>query len=1853
MPAFLRCVLLASFLAVAACLSAAVPQDFAVDLKATVSDSVPRLVLNWTQRLQSNIVSQTLHRRLKGESTWIKLADLTPTATTYADTTALAGIEYEYWMERALTGLTPNRATGYLSAGVKVPAVHDRGILLLVIDDTLVAPLAEEITQLRLDLTGDGWLVQALIAPRSGTALEIKALIQAAYAANPAQVKQVYVLGHVPVPYSGNLAPDGHSDHTGAWAADGYYGEMDGIWTDTSVNITSATRTDNHNIPGDGKFDPSQFPSLVELGVGRVDMYRLGRSPSAISATPEVEISLLRRYLQKAHEFRHKKQRYANIPRRTLIRDGFGHAFNSEPFAMAAWAGAYTGVGHPPASPIDAAPSYGWFLPAYAGAQDYLWGHGGGGGTYQSASSFGNSTDLGHKPSRVVFTTLFGSYHGDWGSDDNLLRSVLAGNPDGDSLGLCAFWTGRPHFFVHHLGMGETLGFMTRESMNAGLTGGGGYVPSGSSSRGIHLGLMGDPALRLHQVEPPRRLAATSASGQVSLSWAASTESGLQGYHIYRAATVAGPFAPLTPTAQIGTSYTDTTVSTGTTYTYLVRTSKLDEVPGGTYYNLSVGTPVTITVASSTAAPHSPSDLTLVSQSSAVSAQLAWQDNGSTETSYRIERKVNTGSWTPLTTLPANSTSHTDTGPFSPLSAYFYRVIAVNAQGDSPASNVAWFEACAGFVELSERGVIVSKSAGTATIAVKRFGGATGAVSVSFATSNASATAGTHYTSTSGSLTWADGEAGEKNIVVPLNADTTPRQARQFSITLTNPTNGARLGVFNRNAVLVEDSSATLPATWQQSFIGTAPSYPYGTTAHSSLAVEAEGAIGSTMVGGSLGVGSTSDAGRFIYQQRTGDGSITAYISTPSPNNTAARMALMIRENLTAGSLLAGTATSSSSGAGGYGTKLITRASTTLTETPAAAAGNSLVTPCWVRLTRTGLNFKAEHSTDGTTWTTVGQTVLTSMANTAYWGLFNTAGDLAVASDYSVNYQLSTFANVSFSALPPPATPQNFTTASVTNTAVNLSWSSTDFTSGYRIERRGDDGTLEIIADIPTATTLSFTDTTVMADTAYQYRIVAYSSSGDSPWSAPIVIATDPPDVVSQITTDDAGGADAAIRYDSPNTPLGTQTNLPVTATAPPSNNVSTIAKTWLRFDLGAFPTLKSAQLKVAYVGDENMAATFAAGGSDYFKIVPHLLLEESDTWDETTLTWNNAPQNGLTGISIVGSSSQLNTNFYYYSAAELPAVNEVVSIPLNATALQAGRGANNRVTIALVPNVVNAGGMLWASREHPTLPPPTLEITTPSPIPCRPGFLTLTPGAGSSQVLTWMDITSTEIGFQIERRVANGEWSLLQEVAAGVTTFTDTTALAGVIYDYRIRATTATGPSTWATVSTLTHTSAARVTRSVTSLDGSTYQFGATPAGNALIPTGLTYYPPAQTFASSVSLSAVTVRNNLNTWRGMQITVGTRPIVIHELARWVLVGNTGTHTVKIVDAATSQDVPGASVQITTLGTRIGFKYAALATPVTLAAGASYWIVSQELNGGDTWYDGNCTLTYNGTVAQVNQAVYSDGGGVYTLSNAANNTYIPLNFKSTFEATPYLTQHRMTTLRNDVAGWLGMEFTTGTAPLQVTQLGRWIVPGNTGTHAVRLVEADTGTLLGSVSIATAGAPADQIKYAPLPAPLPLAPQTRYYLLSQETAGGDLWYSPDTPAPGTTSAFRTWLLSNGMPMDLAVDGDFDTDGVTNFIEFALALPPASTSYDAHLTHGTIDVSGQTYLTLTYRRPEPAPANISYTVEAITALTPTGWSSTDLVQVSSTVTAAIRTITVRDSTPLTPNTKRFMRLRVRQL
>ncbi len=68
------------------------------------------------------------------------------------------------------------------------------------------------------------------------------------------------------------------------------------------------------------------------------------------------------------------------------------------------------------------------------------------------------------------------------------------------------------------------------------------------------------------------------------------------------------------------------------------------------------------------------------------SINLAWSDNSTDETGFRIERKIGAGAYATVTTTTANVTSFADTG-LSHSTTYTYRVFAINTNGDSTASN--------------------------------------------------------------------------------------------------------------------------------------------------------------------------------------------------------------------------------------------------------------------------------------------------------------------------------------------------------------------------------------------------------------------------------------------------------------------------------------------------------------------------------------------------------------------------------------------------------------------------------------------------------------------------------------------------------------------------------------------------------------------------------------------------------------------------------------------------------------------------------------------------------------------------------------------------------------------------------------------------------------------------------------------------------------------------------------------------------------------------------------------------------------------------------------------------------------
>lgn len=262
-------------------------------------------------------------------------------------------------------------------------------------------------------------------------------------------------------------------------------------------------------------------------------------------------------------------------------------------------------------------------------------------------------------------------------------------------------------------------------------------------------------------------------------------------------------------------------------------------------------------------------------------------------------------------------------------------------------------------------------------------------------------------------------------------------------------------------------------------------------------------------------------------------------------------------------------------------------------------------------------------------------------------------------------------------------------------------------------------------------------------------------------------------------------------------------------------------------------------------------------------------------------------------------------------------------------------------------------------------------------------------------------------------------------------------------------------------------------------------------------------------------------MRNDFSGYVGLNIVIGAQPVTITSLGRMKFGGNSGSHSVKLVRASDGQDVSGATTVVNMSGGTVGqFSYGQLASPVVLPAGTSYYLLSQEVLGGDTWAEFNTTVTTT-SVASIPSAAWGYGPGRFYPWGGPRNTYVPLDFKYTTAALPpeasLVTAQAVGAARNDFTGYVGMHLVVGSQPLTVTALGRFKLSGNTGKHQVKLVRASDGADVtgAAVTVDLASGNANEFQYARLSSPIILSPGTAYYLMSQETQGGDYWYEYDT------------------------------------------------------------------------------------------------------------------------------------------
>ena len=456
-------------------------------------------------------------------------------------------------------GPYPSPRYSHIFAGIRYEPPETWGTVLVLVDASVGDSIAAELGRLEIDLIKEGYRVQREEVPHGTPVPAVKDIIVAACQNEPS-IATLLLLGDIAVPYSGDVRA-AHADHFGAWAADLYYGELDGLWTDLYVNNTSAERTENHNVPGDGKFDQTIIPSDVDLQVGRVDL-------SNMPAFSLSEAGLLRHYLDKNHAFRSGQ---TEVTRRGLVEDNVGEASGAA-FACNGWRNFCALLGR-------GKTKMGGWIPTLQ-TDDYLWAYGCGSSSYWACGGVASTYDFASMDIYAVFTMLFGSYFGDWDIQNNVLRAPLgnAGYP------LTCCWAGRPTWHVHHMGLGYPIGYSTRLTQNNSTM----YMVS-LAGRQIHTALMGDPTLRMHPVRPPTGLVLEEAAGgRVRLTWSAPEDSAVIGYNIYRAEGLYDEFERVNPAAVEDTTYEDTSFMS-CSLVYMVRAVKLETSKSGTYLNLSPG----------------------------------------------------------------------------------------------------------------------------------------------------------------------------------------------------------------------------------------------------------------------------------------------------------------------------------------------------------------------------------------------------------------------------------------------------------------------------------------------------------------------------------------------------------------------------------------------------------------------------------------------------------------------------------------------------------------------------------------------------------------------------------------------------------------------------------------------------------------------------------------------------------------------------------------------------------------------------------------------------------------------------------------------------------------------------------------------------------------------------------------------------------------------------------------------------------------------------------------------------------------------------------------------------------------
>ena len=425
----------------------------------------------------------------------------------------------------------------------------------------------------------------------------------------------------------------------------------------------------------------------------------------------------------------------------------------------------------------------------------------------------------------------------------------------------------------------------------------------------------------------------------------------------------------------------------------------------------------------------------------------------------------------------------------------------------------------------------------------------------------------------------------------------------------------------------------------------------------------------------------------------------------------------------------------------------------------------------------------------------------------------NTFGDVGLSAGTFYRYRVVAFnaagsskdSNIAEATtlVSPPAAPSNLSPTTVSPSQINLSWSdNSNNEDGFRLERCNlpaanclDTNFVQITQTAPNV--VGFNDTGLLAGTTYTYRVRAFNSGGNSAYSNSVeattanVLPAAPSNLISSpvsstqinLSWSDNSSNEDGFRLERCNLPAASCLDVNFTQITQIAANVTTFS------DTGLLP-----QTKYTY----RVRAFNSAGTSAY-----------SNLSEATTQAVPPTAPSNLT--SSAASSSQINLSWSDNSTSEdgfrLERCNAPAASCLDANFTQITQTAPNvgsfNDTGLLAGTTYTYRVRAFNSAGNSSYSNSVEGTTLPTP-PSAPGNLAVSDVSYNQITLSWLDNSTNENGFRIERcnqpaaNCLDANFVQIAQTLANVTTFTNIGLQGQTTYSYRVRAFNSGGMSSY-----------------------------------------------------------------------------------------------------------------------------------------------------------------------------------------------------------------------------------------------------------------------------------------------------------------------------------------------------------------------------------------------------------------------------------------------------------------------